>query len=243
MISWPTSVVFLICFFSTLGGFHPLLWWNFHRSRVAGRKVLEAMNATILALLQYCSGTTFEIIFDDDLPNDTPLLIVSNHQSMFDIPLFIWHLRSLTPQFVAKKELGSWIPSISLSLRKMGSALIDRNDRSRTINELREFGARMEREKGCVVLFPEGTRARDGKVKPFRSAGFYALMESMPSAKLVPVSIRNSYLLLKNGLLPVPYGVKVTFHVGPALPPPINAGEAKKILKEIAQRIERQVYS
>ena len=64
--------------------------------------------------------------------------MVSNHQSMFDIVVIGGVLFTNYPKYVAKKELGRWLPSISLNLRRGGNALIDRKDRIGSLRAITE---------------------------------------------------------------------------------------------------------
>src|SRR5690606_29032016 len=95
--------------------------YNAHRKSVA---VFNWLTLRCLHLL----GTTYKINLPDKLPLHKPVIIVSNHQSMWDIPPLIWFLRSLHPKFISKKELGKGIPTISYNLKHGGSVLIDRKN-------------------------------------------------------------------------------------------------------------------
>ncbi len=218
LISWFLTAPFLLFFFAILLCMHPLLV----ASRAFGlgvfQRALSLLNVLIILALRL-AGTKFQVEIQGQIPQSGPLIIVSNHQSMFDIPLFLWYLRRLRPVFVAKKELGRWIPSISFSLRNMGSILIDRKNPSHAVPMIRELGARAEREHFAVCIFPEGTRARDGVIKKFKVSGFTSLLETMPSAKILPVAVENSWILVKNQLLPIPFGITVRFTVFPAIIP------------------------
>jgi 1-acyl-sn-glycerol-3-phosphate acyltransferase len=71
-------------------------------------------------------GTKISFEITTALPEDRPLIFVANHQSTYDIPPLIWHLRKYHPKFISKIELGKGIPSVSFNLRHGGSILIDR---------------------------------------------------------------------------------------------------------------------
>lgn len=142
------------------------------------------------------------------LPTDRPIIIISNHQSMFDIPSLIWIFRKHHPKFVAKKELGKGIPSISFNLKYGGSILIDRKDREQATAAISDMGKYIEKHKRTACIFPEGTRSRDGVLKPFKTTGIKTLLQQSPSALVVPVAISGSWELLKYKLKPIPFGVK-----------------------------------
>ncbi|MBX7139416.1 MAG: 1-acyl-sn-glycerol-3-phosphate acyltransferase, partial [Oligoflexia bacterium] len=207
-IAWVITPIYIALFFGILLVFHPL--------QVIAHRISYRAHMFILNLMNLCLITNFrltgaQISFEHcgDLPVDRPLLIVSNHQSMYDIPLIIWAFRKHHPKFVAKKELGRGIPSISFALRHMGSVLIDRDNADQALAAIKQFGAALAQRKFSACIFPEGTRGRQGQMRPFRVAGFAALLESMPGAIVVPVVISGSWELVRYNLLPVPLGVKV----------------------------------
>ncbi len=158
-------------------------------------------------------GTRIDFYNDYDLKRTHPHIIVANHQSMYDIPPLIWCLRQIHPKFISKKELGRGIPSISYNLKYGGSVLIDRKDRDSAVKAIVRFANTIHENKHSAVIFPEGTRSRDGKLKRFSENGLRTLIENCPDAVIVPVSIENSWKLQKYGMFPLPLGVKVKFKV------------------------------
>jgi 1-acyl-sn-glycerol-3-phosphate acyltransferase len=77
---------------------------------------------------------------------------------------------------------------------------------------------RMIREKGhSFLIFPEGTRSRDGKLQPFKRGGFFLALNSQ--VPVAPVSIQGTFELMPKGAFFIRKGkVKVRFH--PAVPVP-----------------------
>lgn len=104
-------------------------------------------------------------------------LLVTNHQSMADIPLLMWAFPRHDLRFVAKKELGRYIPYISLSLRAGGHAIISRTgafrDGARAMARLAELSSRGI----SPAVFPEGTRSPTGRVGRFNSGAFRIILE------------------------------------------------------------------
>lgn len=159
-------------------------------------------------------GGTYVFNNPQDLPTDRPLIIVSNHQSMHDISPIIWFMRKHHPKFVSKKELGRGYPSVSYNLRVSGSALIDRNDKKQSLQEIAKLGQYIEAHNRSAVIFPEGTRSRNnGHPKPFKPTGMKLLMRNAPSALIVPISINNSWKMLKYGKFPVGIFGRITFDI------------------------------
>jgi len=167
-------------------------------------------------------------ILEDRLGEELPdrFILVSNHQSLMDIPV-LWDLlpQRLKLRFVAKKELGKGIPLVSSCLRIQGHALISRSGSVvQTMQGLEAFSRRSREQGFCPVLFPEGTRSRTGELGPFHTAGFRKLLEGESLPVLVAAvdggswvaSLgdifrnlgRHSYRVRLLALLPAPKGKK-----------------------------------
>ncbi len=212
LLSLLLTPIYLVIFFSIFTIFHPLLVLaNFIGYR-AFNFFFNLMCLTIITNFRLM-GTKISVHFEEPLPTAHPIIVISNHQSMYDIPLLIWYFRKNHLKFISKKELGKWIPSISFALRHMGSVLIDRKDPASAIPAIEKFGEEIEQNKFAACIFPEGTRGRDGNLKRFKNGGFFALLKSAPSALVVPCVIENSWILLKHNLLPVPWGTELMLRV------------------------------
>jgi 1-acyl-sn-glycerol-3-phosphate acyltransferase len=114
------------------------------------------------------------LVFENRSGSELPerFLLVANHQSLLDIPLSIALFPGHRLRFVAKRELGDGIPFVSLLLKSQGHALVRRRgEAAETMRAIRRFARRCERESTCPVIFPEGTRSRDGSVGVFHTAG------------------------------------------------------------------------
>lgn len=183
------------------------------------------------------AGMRFNLEFNDNLPSDRPLIVISNHQSPFDITLLYEALRRFKLKFIAKVELKYWIPSVSWVLRNLGSALIKRDDPRQSLAQIKAFGERLEREKLSVLLFPEGTRAKDGVMKKFLAPGIQALVKTSPSALIVPAVIDGSWKIFRHKCWPVPFGVRVQIKI-------LNPIEASEYdIKELPAVLENIVRS
>jgi len=216
-------------------------------ARALGRRshevVVNGLQKSIVASLRLC-GTRLSVERQAGLAEGRPALFVSNHQSMFDIPILGAILSRHYLKFVSKRELARrWIPSISYNLRRGGNALIDRNDRPGAVEAIRKLGAEEVAGRGVsVVIFPEGTRARAGVLAPFRPQGTLALMAAAPDAPVVPVAIDNSWRLLQHGLRPAPFGTRVRVFIGapmeraPGEDPGVVISSAQKQIQDVLER-------
>lgn len=211
IISYPISVIYYLLFGLTLVIFHPIQWVCFNVfGYQAHKKSVDYMNFLFVRFTNLL-GTSFKFENIESVPKNAPIIFVSNHQSMYDIIAMIWYLRSFHCKFVSKKELGKGIPSISFNLRHGGSVLIDRKDPKQAIPAIKGLADYISANNRSAVIFPEGTRSKTGKLKEFAQTGLKILCKNAPSAYVVPVSINNSWKVVKFGFFPLGLGNRLTF--------------------------------
>ena len=214
ILSYFLSSIFAVVFFTLLLIFHPLQWLGLKLFGQKGHQnVVDIMNWFLIKSLLIL-GIRVQVENNQDLPENTTLIFVSNHQSTFDIPPIIWHFRKHYPKFVSKKELGKGIPSISFNLRHGGAALIDRKDPKQALGELGRFAKTINRNKWSAAIFPEGTRSRTGKPKSFSVNGLKMITKYNKEAYIVPLTINNSWKVFKYGKFPLGLGspIKIKTH-------------------------------
>ncbi len=234
LFSYLLTSLFFICFGLVLVIFHPIQWVCL---KIFGYNAHKASVSILNWLIMRCTnllGTQYNFENTHNIPTNRPLIVVSNHQSMYDIPPIIWYMRKYHPKFVSKIELGKGIPSVSFNLRHGGSALIDRKDPKQSIAELQKLGKYIEKHNRSAVIFPEGTRSRNGLPKPFRTTGLKVLMKNAPSALIVPISINNSWKLLRYGKFPMGLGSHLKFKVHPPIE---NKGNVDELIAQVEATI------
>ena len=165
-----------------------------------------------------------------------PYIIVSNHQSMFDISMISEYLAHLQPRYVSKRENARYIPGVSYNLKHGGSALIDRKNPEQAREAIGTVAKRMIAEGWSVVIFPEGTRSRDGKMKPFREGGLKALIQNAPGVEVLPVTTSGGWEVFKRNLKPVVRGVEMHLKVHPPITAPQPDDEPA--FKAFVQRVQ-----
>ena len=238
VLAYPLTAIYLFLFGLTLLIFHPIQWVCFNLFGYEAHKRSVSFLNWVVMRCSNVLGTRYTFINKNTIPTGVPLIIVTNHQSMNDIPAIIWYMRQHHPKFVAKKELAKGIPSISFNLRHGGSVNIDRKDGKQALSEIAKLGRYIEKHKRSAVIFPEGTRSRDGNPKPFRTAGLKVLMENAPSALIVPISINNSWKLLKYGKFPMGLGAHITFEVHAPLK---NTGEPVPLIEQTEMLVKKGI--
>ncbi|TDU43620.1 1-acyl-sn-glycerol-3-phosphate acyltransferase [Gelidibacter sediminis] len=241
ILAYPLTVLYLMCFGLTLVVFHPIQWICFN---VFGYKAHKISVDWLQFFLMRCLnvlGTRFTFTNPYDIPTDEPLIIVANHQSMYDISPIMWYMRKHHPKFIAKQELGKGIPSVSYNLRHGGSVLIDRKNPRQALPAIMKFGEYIENTKRAAVIFPEGTRSKTGVPKPFQTKGLEILIKKAPSATIVPISINNSWKMLRYGKFPMGIGnhLKFTVHQPLKIATFVNKEE---LIRTVEQTISSNIH-
>lgn len=176
----------------------------------------------------------------DALPEQ--FLIISNHQSLVDIALYMNFLRDKDLRFVAKDNLSRHVPLVSEMLRAEEHCMIPRHGKpSVAMGTLDKFGKRVMARKQIPVLFPEGTRSKDGTLGTFYTAGFRRLTEAAPLPVAVCAldggykinNLKTIFKNLHNGY----YRVKVLA----VFPPPKGKEEQVAVLEKSKELIQAQL--
>jgi 1-acyl-sn-glycerol-3-phosphate acyltransferase len=140
------------------------------------------------------AGVRVRVEVSPALEHARPYVFMANHLSTIDI----WAVLVAVPvplRFIAKKQLGS-IPLFGWAMRAGRFIFIDRQNPGSARRSIEE-AARRIRGGRSVVMFPEGTRSRDGRLGPFKKGGFHLAMSS--GVDIVPVAIRGSRELMPRG--------------------------------------------
>jgi 1-acyl-sn-glycerol-3-phosphate acyltransferase len=217
IISYPISLLFYLCFACSALVFQLVQWVSFNFfGYQAHKNAVDVLNWLLILWLKLL-GTRSTFNIEEKIPKNVPLVIVSNHQTTWDIPPIIWHLRKLHPAFIAKKELGKGIPSISYNLTHGASVLIDRKKPLEATQQIINIGKYAAKNNRSVVIFPEGTRSKDGTPRNFKARGLKTLFEQMPGGYVLPITVNNSWKLQRYGFFPMGLGVHLKHHVHPAI--------------------------
>lgn len=161
-------------------------------------------------------------------------VILSNHQSYFDV----WALMAALPvslRFVAKRELAG-IPLLGTAMQAAGHVFIDRRRARDAKAALHEAARRMRDEGLTLVLFPEGTRTRDGTLRRFRR-GSFGLAQTM-RAPVVPVALDGGYRAYPAGAKRVRPGPLVIRLAPPVVPRGTDPREREALMREVRTTIE-----
>ena len=141
--------------------------------------IVKVLAPRVFAILNCYRHFSFFGYSDSKKMLPEQFMIISNHQSLFDIPAFMNFFREKELRFVAKDNLSRHIPLVSEMLRAHRHCMIPRIGSPMVAMKIMEsFGKQVLENNQIPVLFPEGTRSRDGNVGKFYSAGFRKLNEA-----------------------------------------------------------------
>ena len=235
IISYPLSILYYCIFLLWLIIFHPIQWICLNLFGYDAHRISVAYMNWFLIRTAHILGTTFRFEGMENIPENKPLIIVANHQSLHDITSILWFLRKTHPKFISKIELGKGIPSVSYNLRHGGSALIDRKDPKQALPAIKKVAELVNKNNYAVVIFPEGTRSKTGIPKPFASSGLKMLYKFAPDAYFFPVTINNSWKMTKFGQFPLGLGANLEFQIHA----PLKASDYS--FEEILERTEEVI--
>jgi len=198
------------------------------------REPLYEIGKAAMRLSRWILGLRVEAAGLERVDRTKSFVFMANHTSLIDGPL----LFTVIPQHVRvilKKSVFK-LPVLGLGMKYVGFVPVDRN-RARRGKDAIDRSARVMREKGySFLIFPEGTRSRDGTLKEFRRGGFFLAAESR--AQIVPISIRGTFAIMPKGRFYVNKGrVRVSFR--PAVPPPQSTGE--RDLAEVMDKVRTSI--
>ena len=169
------------------------------------------------------SGAKVNVYGIENLPEDKNILFVSNHQSNFDILLLLAYL-PVPKAFVAKVELEK-LPFINQWMKRIHCLFMDRNDIKQSAQIIIE-GIKQLKSGINMVIFPEGTRSKTGKLGEFKGGSFKLATKS--KCPIVPLTIDGTRNIMEaNNYRIKPVTVNLYIH------PPIDVTSLSK--EEIAK--------
>lgn len=202
----------------------------------ARRKVVDIFNFCLVSGL-FILGSRIKFSGFEKIPDNKPIIIVSNHQSMYDIPAIGYGFKKYYTKFISKIELSKNIPSVSYNLKHGKSALIDRKKGSQSVKEIFKLGQLIEKNNYGACIFPEGTRSKNGVMRKFQSGGIHTLLRAAPSAIIIPFVINGHSQFIEKGLFPLKFGQKITYRVLDPVEP--KNREIEELVNELQNSINK----
>lgn len=169
-----------------------------------------------------------------NIPQNTNVLYVSNHQSDFDILLILAFLPK-PKGFIAKIELVK-IPIVSKWMQLMHCLFIDRKDMRSTTKTIVE-GIDALKNGHTLVIFPEGTRSKNPRMNEFKQGSFKLALKS--DVPIVPITLNNSYLMLTKFLIKKT-DITITVHE-PIFPNKLSKEEINNLSENVKNVIKDSI--
>jgi 1-acyl-sn-glycerol-3-phosphate acyltransferase len=155
----------------------------------------------------WLAGIRLEVRGREKIPSGRAVVFMPNHQSMSDPPAM---MAILPPVLVLLKRSLFHIPVLGPAMRMHGFVPIDREHRERAMQAVEEAAAKL-RAGHSFLVYPEGTRTRDGRLLPFKKGAFVMAMRAQ--APIVPVSVSGAYKIMRKGAMSLhPGTLRITFH-------------------------------
>ena len=179
-------ILFLVLF---LAIFSPIAWlvlWFIGKSdqEKADRIALHIVNGAF-RIVAWLSGMHLTVKGRENIPQDRPVLYISNHRSYFDIVAGYPLVYGLCG-FVAKKQVNK-VPFLRVWMRKLHCQFLDRDNLREGMQTIKNC-VRLVKEKNVSIwICPEGTRTPGDEMLPFREGSFK--IAEMSGCPVIPVAI------------------------------------------------------
>lgn len=138
------------------------------------------------------TGSEVEVIGKENLISDRAVLVVSNHQGYFDIPVLMGNM-GFPIGFIAKTDLRKF-PFLNDWMTFIHCLFMDRDDMKQSLKIITE-GIKQIKNGQSMVIFPEGTRSKGGPVAEFHAGSFK--LATKAKAPIIPVTIDGSYKIME----------------------------------------------
>lgn len=129
----------------------------------------------------------------ENIPKDTNVLYIGNHQGNFDIPIYMSQIPGLKG-FVSKIEVKK-IPGVRTWMEYMYCVFMDRSSLRKAAEAIIE-GVKILKKGHSLVIFPEGTRSRGDKMGELKAGSFKLAIKS--KVPIVPVTMNGSYKIMED---------------------------------------------
>ena len=180
----------------------------------------------------FAAGVKLEVEGGGRFAPDEPRVFAANHSSYLDIPAVLLAFPGQL-RVVARKNL-ALIPFLGWYLKLCGHLLIDRDDPRQGLELFASARTRMARDHLSVLVFPEGTRSRDGRLAPLKGGAFH--LAASLGAPLQPVAIFGTFAVMPKGTWAPGCGGTARVRIGaPIATEGLSGGPARRKLGEQVQ--------
>jgi 1-acyl-sn-glycerol-3-phosphate acyltransferase len=153
-------------------------------------------------------GVRVEVSGVERLDPKQTYIFTPNHQSLIEVPLFVAYL-GRNPAYLGKKEIFKY-PVFGHGIRLIGAVPVDRSNSAAAVESAKLATENLRRGKSYVV-YPEGTRSRDGRMLPFKKGAFMMAIDA--GVPVVPITVSGATRIMPKAQVKIfPSTVRITVH-------------------------------
>jgi 1-acyl-sn-glycerol-3-phosphate acyltransferase len=181
----------------------------------------------------FATGIPLKVTGKENIPKEGNFIIIANHQSHLDIVMLLASIpRKIA--FIAKKELLK-VPILGFDLKQQGHVMIDRQNARVAIKQMDVLKKTMEEKGKSLLIFAEGTRSPDGKVKDFKKGAFQIAVQT--GTTVVPCYVNGTAnILSKKSFMMKPGKVDLVIGEPISIEKSINKEDERKKISELMDK-------
>jgi 1-acyl-sn-glycerol-3-phosphate acyltransferase len=189
----PVWILILVISTVVIGPILILILFIPHLDR--GAKFTYRYLAVLWAWINLTStGVRVRVIGKEKIDKDKSYIVMTNHQSNLDVLALATRL-PLQLRWIAKRELMK-VPIFGFAIKRLGMIIIDRKNPEKAHESMKSAGEKMKSGLS-IIIFPEGTRSKDGKLLEFKKGGFVMALQT--KTPILPITINGSRFCLPKG--------------------------------------------
>jgi 1-acyl-sn-glycerol-3-phosphate acyltransferase len=227
--------IFFIVLYTIIISIAALISGLIDRSYTSYKYLTKIFSGGIL----FISGVKVKTHGLENINTEGPFIFVSNHISQFDIVALQFAI-PMKAGFVFKKELAK-IPLFGWQLMLGPHIVIDRSNAEKALKSIHKARYKMKMKSVSMILFPEGTRSKNGQLQQFKRGAFH--LASQVDYPIVPVTVRDSDKLLPKGSLKINKGTINIYFSRPVQTTSIESrSDELELMKKVRDIISDNYY-
>ena len=216
--------MFFLAYFSAYYATKFVIWQNVLKNKMAIFAICDQWSKKLLKI----GGIKIKV--HGSLPKDSSNFVyVSNHSSLWDIPLILSAVDD-NIRIMYKKELEK-IPIFGYGLKKSPFIAVKREEARNAMSSI-ESTVKSMKEGSSVLVYPEGTRSKDGNIGEFKRGAF--LLAEKAGKPIIPLTIIGSFDIMGKGKKEIKSSI-INIYIGSVIN--VNENMTRLEEKELMQNV------